>query len=239
MKRKLKTKKKPEKKTAKRAKKIPEKTPPLPDPPETKAESPPEVKEKALARKRGEIRIKRARFIDEYMKDLNATQAYIRAGYKPKTRAEAQSSSSRLLSNAIVKAEIERRQWILSERCQVSAEAIVKELWLIGRARISDVASWTYATSINDTLFRIKDSDEMSDDEMASISTIEETKIKDGRKLKVKLNDRVSALELLARHLGMLTPKPEKTDPREDAAKWRQMIQEMDDATFASPATAN
>jgi phage terminase small subunit len=237
--RKGKPKKKVERKAAKRGEKIPAKAPSIPDPPEPKAEAPPEKKEKALGRKRDEIRRKRARFIDEYMKDLNATQAYIRAGYKPKTRAEAQSSSSRLLSNVIVKAEVEKRQRILAERCQVSAEAIVKELWLIGRARISDVASWTYATPINDTILRIKDSDEMTADEMAAIATIEETKIKDGRKLKLKLVDRVPALEILARHLGMLTPKPPQTDPREEAAKWRQMIQEMDDATFASPATAN
>ena len=43
------------------------------------------------------------RFVDEYLIDLNATQAAIRAGYSPKT---AQSQSSRLLSNVMVRAAI-------------------------------------------------------------------------------------------------------------------------------------
>ena len=43
---------------------------------------------------------KQARFCEEYMIDLNATQAAIRAGYSPKT---AQEQSARLLSNVMVK----------------------------------------------------------------------------------------------------------------------------------------
>ena len=42
---------------------------------------------------------KQARFCEEYMIDLNATQAAIRAGYSPKT---AQEQSARLLSNVMV-----------------------------------------------------------------------------------------------------------------------------------------
>ena len=42
---------------------------------------------------------KQQRFVDEYLIDLNATQAAIRAGYSPKT---AQEQSSRLLSNVMV-----------------------------------------------------------------------------------------------------------------------------------------
>lgn len=42
---------------------------------------------------------KQARFCEEYMIDLNATQAAIRAGYSPKT---AQEQSARLLSNVML-----------------------------------------------------------------------------------------------------------------------------------------
>jgi hypothetical protein len=44
---------------------------------------------------------KQRRFVDEYLVDLNATQAAIRAGYSPRT---AQEQSSRLLSNVMVQA---------------------------------------------------------------------------------------------------------------------------------------
>lgn len=50
----------------------------------------------------------RKRFVDEYLIDLNGTQAAIRAGYSPKT---AQEQASRLLSNVMVRAEIEKR-WL-------------------------------------------------------------------------------------------------------------------------------
>lgn len=53
-----------------------------------------------------ELSPKQRAFIDECMKDRNATQAYIRAGYSPKG---AQPSSAKLLLNPIVGAEIARR----------------------------------------------------------------------------------------------------------------------------------
>ena len=44
-------------------------------------------------------------FLEEYLKDFNATQAYIRAGY---SENGARQSASRLLSNADIKAELQR-----------------------------------------------------------------------------------------------------------------------------------
>ena len=50
---------------------------------------------------------KHQRFVAEYLKDLNATQAAIRAGYSPKT---ANRQGSRLLSNADIQAAIAKGQ---------------------------------------------------------------------------------------------------------------------------------
>jgi phage terminase small subunit len=61
--------------------------------------------EKALPASKG-LKPRQIAFIDEYMKDRNATQAYIRAGYSEKG---AQQSSAKLLLNAVVSAEIARR----------------------------------------------------------------------------------------------------------------------------------
>ena len=49
---------------------------------------------------------KQTKFIDEYMKDLNATQAAIRAGYSPKT---ARQIASQNLSKLHIRAEIAKR----------------------------------------------------------------------------------------------------------------------------------
>ena len=64
---------------------------------------------------------KQQKFIDEYMADLNATQAAIRAGYSEKT---AYSQGSRLLSNVEIKAEVERRM----KATRMTADDIVKRL---------------------------------------------------------------------------------------------------------------
>lgn len=68
---------------------------------------------------------KQKRFCEEYVVDLNATQAAIRAKYSPKT---AQEQSSRLLSNVMVKAEIARLQAERSQRTSVDADWVVVRL---------------------------------------------------------------------------------------------------------------
>lgn len=59
---------------------------------------------------------KQSRFVEEYLVDLNATQAAIRAGYSEKT---AQEQSSRLLSNVIISDAVAAAQKARPERTQV------------------------------------------------------------------------------------------------------------------------
>lgn len=66
------------------------------------------------AAKQRELTPRQQRFVEEYVKSLNATQAAISAGYSPKT---AQEQSSRLLSNVMVASAIQ------AHRAEVSAEA--------------------------------------------------------------------------------------------------------------------
>lgn len=78
-----------------------------------------------------ELTDKRQRFIDEYLKDCNATRAAIRAGYaEPGARVEGH----RLLTNANIRAEIDRR---LNESA-MSANEAVKAMADIARTRLND-----------------------------------------------------------------------------------------------------
>ena len=79
---------------------------------------------------------KQARFCEEYMIDLNATQAAIRAGYSPKT---AQEQSARLLSNVMVQNRLAQLQAEQSRRTGVSADRVVRELAKIAFANASDL----------------------------------------------------------------------------------------------------
>ena len=68
---------------------------------------------------------KQQAFISEYLVDLNATQAAIRAGYSEKT---AQEQSSRLLSNVIIQAEIQKAMDKRSNKLEITSEYVLGSL---------------------------------------------------------------------------------------------------------------
>ena len=71
---------------------------------------------------------KQKRFIEEYLIDLNATQAAIRAGYSEKT-ADVIGSENLVKPN--IKAEVERLQAETSQRLQVTKESLINDLIMI------------------------------------------------------------------------------------------------------------
>ena len=68
---------------------------------------------------------KQARFVEEYLVDLNATQAAIRAGYSAKT---AEVQGSRLLGNVKVAAAIREAQEARSERTGITQDEVIQGL---------------------------------------------------------------------------------------------------------------
>jgi phage terminase small subunit len=64
-------------------------------------------------------------FISEYLKDLNAKQAAIRAGYSEKT---AEQQASRLLSKVKVQEELNKRQAKVAQKCEIDAQWVLKNL---------------------------------------------------------------------------------------------------------------
>lgn len=70
----------------------------------------------------GKIRDKQELFCNEYIVDLNATQAAIRAGYSGKT---AQEQSSRLLSNVIIQDRISELKQGRIERVKIDADWVL------------------------------------------------------------------------------------------------------------------
>ena len=74
------------------------------------------------------------RFVDEYLLDLNGTQAAIRAGYSAKTAAQ---QASRLLRNVKVQRAIatrqkdlaEKRSWDVDRLVDEAEENLTKEHW--------------------------------------------------------------------------------------------------------------
>ncbi len=65
---------------------------------------------------------RQSRFVDEYLKDLNATQAAIRAGYSEKT---ARAQGQRLLTNVDIEAAVQERMNRRSERTHIDADFVI------------------------------------------------------------------------------------------------------------------
>lgn len=76
---------------------------------------------------------KQKRFADEYLTDLNATQAAIRAGYSRKT---ANRIASENLSKLDIQKYIQERLKERQERAEITQEMIVNELCKLGFAEV-------------------------------------------------------------------------------------------------------
>lgn len=79
---------------------------------------------------------KQKRFVDEYMIDMNAAAAYLRAGYDC-NEATARANASRLLTNANIVAEIDKRQQKLQEDAGMSVKWVLEQYQTIINNNIS------------------------------------------------------------------------------------------------------
>ena len=80
-----------------------------------------------------ELRGKQRKFADNYIKSGNATEAYVNAGYKVRSNETARANASRLLTNANVKAYIERRMKELESAKLATAQETLEYLTSVMR----------------------------------------------------------------------------------------------------------
>lgn len=171
---------------------------------------------KAAVRKKGGLTPKQARFVEEYLIDLNATQAAIRAGYSEKT---AYSQGERLLRNVEVAKGIEAAQEARSKRTEITQDMVLRELAKIGFSDIRKAVKWGHTElrvsegEEGDVMpyhgLALIDSSEIDDDTAAAISEVSEGR--DG--LKVKFHDKKGALVDIGKHLGMFKDRVEHSGP--------------------------
>ena len=142
---------------------------------------------------------KQTRFIEEYLVDLNTAAAARRSGYAPK-RADAIGYD--LLRKPEIQSAIEAAQKARSASTGVTADRVVRELARIAFADARTVMAW----GPNGVVLR--DSETLTDDAAAAVAEVSETRSEAGGSIKVKLADKLSALDKLSRHLGMYAAPP-------------------------------
>ena len=136
------------------------------------------------------------RFCDEYLIDLNATQAAIRAGYSVKT---ADRIGPELLGKTCVSKYLSDAMKNREERTKISQDKVLAELAAVAFSNVTDIAT------IKEGVVFIKDTEELTEMQTSAIASI-----KEGRNgVEVKMNDKIKALELLGKHLGLWNEKIE------------------------------
>jgi len=141
---------------------------------------------------------KQRRFVQEYLVDLNATQAAIRAGYSAKT---AQKVAHGYLAKPGIQAALQERQAEIAESLEVTQERVVAEFAGVGFADIGDLMSWKKRDPRKplESLVSLKESAALPARVRRTIQSVEEGK--DG--LKLRLYDKLTALDKLSRFLGL------------------------------------
>ena len=134
---------------------------------------------------------KQKRFIEEYLVDLNATQAAIRAGYSPDT---AGAIGNENLKKPEIRARIDQEMAKRSRRTGINQDRIIRELARIAFVNPADVINTEDATLKEDAT---------EDDTAAVLSVKVKTFGEDGVEREIKMADKIKALELLGKHMGM------------------------------------
>lgn len=158
---------------------------------------------------------KQKRFVEEYLIDLNATQAAIRAGYSPDT---AKSIGSENLTKPDIQARIAKAMAERSKRTGVNADRVVTELAKIAFVNASDVIDADTATLKSDA----------APEDTAAIQSVKvKTFGEDGLEREIKMADKLKALELLGKHLGMFKDKVELSGINKEKNKLDDLLQQM------------
>jgi phage terminase small subunit len=144
---------------------------------------------------------KQARFVAEYLVDLNATQAAKRSGYSEKT---AHAIGQENLTKPAISAAIAEAQDKRAGRTEITQDRVLAELAKLGFYDIRKAVRWGGIPDVaqdGSHIYPVEmvPSEDIDDETAAAITEVSLT----AQGVKIKMADKLSALEKLGRHLGM------------------------------------
>lgn len=147
------------------------------------------------------------RFCQEYVVDLNGTQAAIRAGYSPKS---AKVTASRLLAKANIQQFLSEAAKARSGDLEMDNQAIERALVRLARGELRDVCTWGPGGMIPHS----------SEDLPREVAMcIESISYSERSGWKIKLVSPLKALEILGRFRGMDKRPAETGNPNEQVKR--------------------
>ena len=143
-------------------------------------------------------------FVDEYLVDLNGRRAY-QSVYPEAKENTARTEAWRFLTNPDIAEAIAIKRDEMTKQVQVTRAEIVREL-----VRVGVIANSQDYLSFNKDGVSLKDSAELTREQMSMIAEISHTRNDHGTNIKFKLHNKLDALTALAKHLGMFPTRVEQ-----------------------------
>lgn len=143
------------------------------------------------------INERKKRFAQEYIKTLNATQAYINAGYKTKDRSQARQKACRLKKDREVSEYIAKELERSRKKAEIDSDRVIALLYAIAFTSPADFGEIVEEDG-GEQRFKWKNLDELSDDVKRAIAVIKNTK----GGIEIETLDRIKAIDLLIKYIG-------------------------------------
>nr|DAM62823.1 MAG TPA: Terminase small subunit [Caudoviricetes sp.] len=188
------------------------------------AKKPAKRSPRATQHQPAELNLQMDRFAQEYMKDMNATKAAIRAGYSEKA---ARQQGSRLLGYFVVQDRLQELHEQMQKAVAMDATSVVRELADEAKTDLADlyddnnclkpIREWPVIWRVGGLIAGIKTREIWEKDENDKPQHI-------GNVVEVKVSDKVRRKELIGKHLGAWREKKEEEKTGDPVAElWAEI----------------
>jgi phage terminase small subunit len=167
---------------------------------------------------------KQQAFVRAYLETGNACEAYRRAydadRMKPGT---VEKRAAELLRHGGIKGRLEVEQTKVAERHNITVDRIIGEYAAIAFADAGDFFDW------GPKGVTVRDKSELTPLQRRVVAEASQTVTESGGTIRVKLHDKLTALERLGKHLGMFPEKAETTHKLDNSAAFLKVVQFISD----------
>lgn len=177
------------------------------------------------------LKPKQQAFVRHYIETQDPMEAALRAGYAQTyaqqvvydwlpPRMDGRGNNRRQRPLTLIQEAIVEKRREVGERVEASAEKVLAELAQIGFASMTDFATWD-----NDDVFLIA-SDQLPPGMAACVQEVEVKENREGRRVKIKLYNKMDALDKLARFFGLYNERSSETSAEQLAADIQLFLRE-------------
>ena len=170
------------------------------------------------------LTVREARFVQEYLVDLNARAAARRAGYKWPS-----GTPGKLLQRPGVRAALLASMDEDARRLGITRAKVMEEWAAIAFSSLRDVAAWGHRDGV--PFLDITPSHALPEGVAGAVAEV----VSSRRGLRIRLHDKVAALTALSRHLGFLQAWREEPVTQPDAPQQVIMAQLVEWVSKLSP----